>query len=88
MSIRGQFAPRSLKVRLCMGNSIRRNVYYCPKCDKTIPKEKVEKIDMELRERFGVEKLSRLRCPVCDADYIDLDRVAKGGEKNVGKVTK
>ena len=88
MSIRGQFAPRSLKVRLCMGNSIRRNVYYCPKCDKTIPKEKVEKIDMELRERFGVEKLSRLRCPVCDAEYIDLDKVAKGGEKNVGKVTK
>ena len=88
MSIRGQFAPRSLKVRLCMGNSIRRNVYYCPKCDKTIPKEKVEKIDMELRERFGVEKLSRLRCPVCDADYIDLDRVVKGGETNVGKVAK
>jgi len=88
MSIRGQFAPRSLKVRLCMGNSIRRNVYYCPKCDKTLPKEKVEKIDMELRERFGVEKLSRLRCPVCDADYIDLDRVAKGGETNVGKVAK
>lgn len=71
-----------------MGTSIRRNVYYCPKCDKTIPKEKVEKIDMELRERFGVEKLSRLRCPVYDAEYIDLDKVAKGGEKNVGKVTK
>jgi ssDNA-binding Zn-finger/Zn-ribbon topoisomerase 1 len=71
-----------------MGTSIRRNVYYCPKCDKTIPKDRVEKIDMELRERFGVEKLSRLRCPVCDAEYIDLDKVVKGGEKNVGKVAK
>jgi len=71
-----------------MGTSIQRTVYYCPKCDKTIPKDRVEKIDMELRERFGVEKLSRLRCPVCDAEYIDLDKVAKGGEKNVGKVRK
>jgi ssDNA-binding Zn-finger/Zn-ribbon topoisomerase 1 len=71
-----------------MGTSIRRNVYYCPKCDKTIPKDRVEKTDMELRERFGIEKLSHLRCPVCDTEYIDLDRVVKGGEKNVGKVTK
>ena len=71
-----------------MGTSIRRNVYYCPKCDKTIPKDRVEKTDMELRERFGIEKLSHLRCPVCDAEYIDLDKVAKEGEKNVGKVAK
>ncbi len=71
-----------------MGTSIRRNVYYCPKCDKTLPKDRVEKADMELRERFGIEKLSRLRCPVCDTEYIDLDKVAKGGEKNVGKVTR
>jgi len=71
-----------------MGTSIRRNVYYCPKCDKTLPKEKVEKIDMELRERFGIDKLSRLRCPVCDAEYIDLDKVAKEGEKNVGKIAR
>ena len=71
-----------------MGTTIRRNVYYCPKCDKTISKDRVEKIDTELRERFGVEKLSRLRCPVCDAEYIDLDKVAKGGEKNVGKIAK
>jgi len=71
-----------------MGTSIRRNVYYCPKCDKTLPKDRVEKIDMELRERFGIERLSRLRCPICDAEYIDLDKVAKEGEKNVGKVAR
>jgi ssDNA-binding Zn-finger/Zn-ribbon topoisomerase 1 len=63
-------------------------VYYCPKCDKTISKDRVEKTDMELRERFGIERLSRLRCPVCDTEYIDLDRVVKGGVENVGKVTK
>ena len=71
-----------------MGTSIRRVVYYCPKCDKTIPKDRVAKTDLELRERFGIEKLSRLRCPVCDTEYIDLDKVAKGGVKNVGKGTK
>lgn len=60
-------------------------MYYCPKCDRTIPKEKISEADRELRERFGVDKLSRLVCPVCDTEYIDLDKVRKGGEKNVGK---
>ncbi|MCX6657915.1 MAG: hypothetical protein NTY62_04410 [Euryarchaeota archaeon] len=71
-----------------MGTSIQRTVYYCPKCDKTLPKENVEKIDRELRDRFGIAKLSNLNCPVCGTEYIDLDKVAKGGEKHVGKVWK
>lgn len=64
------------------------DVYYCPKCDRTIPKERVEQVDRELRERFGVAKLSNLRCPVCDCEYIDLDRVSKEGEAHVGKTRK
>jgi ssDNA-binding Zn-finger/Zn-ribbon topoisomerase 1 len=56
-------------------------MYYCPKCNRKIPKERVDGADQELRERFGVDKLSLLRCPVCDCEYIDLDKVAKGGEK-------
>ncbi len=63
-------------------------MYYCPKCDRTISKDKVKEVDAELRARFGVDKLTRLRCPVCDAEYIDLDKVQKGGEKHVGKRTR
>jgi len=63
-------------------------VYYCPKCDRKIPKEKIREIDRELKERFGVDKLSRGRCPVCDTEYIDLDKVQKGGEKHVGKAAR
>ena len=75
-------------MRLCTGTSIQRTVYYCPKCDRILPKERVEEADKELRTRFGIDKLSSLRCPVCDTEYIDLDKVAKGGEKHVGKVSR
>ena len=60
-------------------------MYYCPKCDRTIPKERIEQANRELRTRFGVSKLAELRCPVCDTEYIDLDKVRKGGEENVGR---
>ena len=62
-----------------------RPVYYCPKCDKTISRERVEKADLELRARFGIDELSSLRCPVCDTEYIDLDSVRRGGERHVGQ---
>lgn len=62
-----------------------RSVYYCPKCDRTIPKKRIEEADRELRSRFGVSKLSSLRCPVCDTEYIDLAKVRKGGEKHIGE---
>jgi ssDNA-binding Zn-finger/Zn-ribbon topoisomerase 1 len=60
-------------------------VYYCPKCDKTLSKDRVEKTDRELRSMFGIDKLSALRCPVCGCEYIDLEKVRKGGEGHVGK---
>ncbi len=60
-------------------------MYYCPKCDRTIAKDRVEQTDRELREKFGVVKLGELRCPVCNSEYIDLDTVVKGGEKHVGE---
>lgn len=69
-------------------SAISNDVYYCPKCDRTISKERVESADRELRDRFGVDKLSSLKCPVCDCEYIDLDKVAKGGEKFVSKSRK
>jgi ssDNA-binding Zn-finger/Zn-ribbon topoisomerase 1 len=63
-------------------------VYYCPKCDRTISKERLEKADAELKQVYGISKLSTLRCPVCDCEYIDLDRVRRGGEEHVGKAKK
>lgn len=57
-------------------------MYYCPKCDRKIAKDRVEEADRELRQRFGVTKLSELRCPVCDCEYIDLDKVKQGGEQH------
>jgi hypothetical protein len=68
-----------------MGNPIRRAVYYCPKCDRTISKERMEKADHELKERFDIDRLSKRRCPVCDTEYINLDNVPDGGRKHVGK---
>ena len=64
---------------------MRFSVYYCPKCDRSISKERVEQVDRELRSRYGMDRLSSLRCPVCGTDYIDLDKVKKGGEKHVGE---
>lgn len=60
-------------------------MYYCPRCGRSIPKERVEEADRELRERFGVTALSGLRCPACDCEYIDLDKVAEGGRRHAGK---
>ncbi len=62
-----------------------RGMYYCPKCDRTIPKERIESVDRELRSKFGISKLSILRCPVCDTEYIDLDKCSKEGVHHVGK---
>jgi len=61
-------------------------MYYCPKCDRTIPKNKLEERDAELRQKFGVTKLSSLRCPVCDSEFIDLDKCSEHGTEHVGKV--
>lgn len=64
------------------------DVYYCPRCDRTIQKERLAEIDSELRLKFGNESLSRLTCPVCGAGLIDLDNVKAGGEKHVGEARK
>ncbi|MEM0343587.1 MAG: hypothetical protein QXQ13_08190 [Thermoplasmata archaeon] len=60
-------------------------MYYCPKCDRTIPKDRVEQADRELRQRFGISKLSELRCPVCDTPFVDLDKCREEGKRHVGE---
>lgn len=63
-------------------------MYYCPKCDRTLPKERVEQADRELRSKYGITKLSSLKCPVCDTEFIDLDKCKQDGKEHVGKSRK
>ncbi len=60
-------------------------MYYCPRCDRTIPKDRVAEADAELRAMFGDSSLSSLKCPVCGSDFIDLETVRDGGKEHVGK---
>lgn len=64
---------------------MQKSVYYCPKCDRTISRERLEQVDADLSERFGKSCLATMRCPVCDTDFIDLGDVTPGGEKHVGE---
>ncbi|MDH3365624.1 MAG: cytochrome c-type biogenesis protein CcmH [Thermoplasmata archaeon] len=61
------------------------DVYYCPKCDRTIPKERLESIDEELRVKFDMELAGSMRCPVCETEFIDLEHVHPEGGKHVGE---
>jgi len=45
---------------------------YCPRCEKNIPKERIEQVDMELRRRFNIDSLGRGLCPVCGTPLIEL----------------
>ncbi len=60
-------------------------MYYCPKCDRTLPKEEIDERDEKLRKEFGISMLSSLRCPVCDTEFIDLDKCKEGGAEHVGR---
>jgi hypothetical protein len=60
-------------------------VYYCPRCDRSISKERLVEIDIELKERFGRSCLSSMRCPVCETEFIDLERITPGGDCHVGE---
>jgi ssDNA-binding Zn-finger/Zn-ribbon topoisomerase 1 len=50
---------------------------YCPKCDRTIKKERLAQINQELKERYKKDSLERGLCPVCGTDLIDLEKVRK-----------
>ncbi|HSV42701.1 MAG TPA: hypothetical protein VLH13_04745 [Methanomassiliicoccales archaeon] len=43
---------------------------YCPKCDKTIPDEKLEEIHRQLVEQFKKDSLAQGKCPVCSTTLI------------------
>jgi ssDNA-binding Zn-finger/Zn-ribbon topoisomerase 1 len=47
---------------------------YCPRCEKTIKKERLAQVNRELKERFASSALDKGLCPVCG--YRLLDREA------------
>jgi len=52
---------------------------YCPRCDKSIPKEEIKE-RAKILAGIGNDSLSKGRCPVCGTSMIDMDKV-KSKEK-------
>jgi ssDNA-binding Zn-finger/Zn-ribbon topoisomerase 1 len=51
---------------------------YCPKCEKTIKKERLDEIREELRNQFDSDSLDRGVCPVCGTPLIDASKKREG----------
>jgi len=47
---------------------------YCPKCKKSLKKERLENLEKELKERFDNDSLERGLCPVCGTPLIDISQ--------------
>ncbi len=47
---------------------------YCPRCDRTIKTNDLEKLNKELKEKFGRDSLEKGDCPVCGTQLIDLSK--------------
>ena len=54
----------------CVGSG----AMYCPRCERTIKKEKLEELDQELKRRFDRDSIERGKCPVCDTPLIQLNK--------------
>jgi len=47
---------------------------YCPRCDRTLRKERLERTNEELKSMFNKDALEHGACPVCGTALIDLDK--------------
>jgi len=47
---------------------------YCPRCERTIRKERLEELDHELKRRFDKDSIERGKCPVCDTPLIQVKK--------------
>lgn len=56
---------------------------YCPKCDRSIPKENIEERSKILRDVFDDRSLEERKCPVCGTPMIDMDEVPKSRNRGV-----
>jgi len=50
---------------------------YCPKCNKSIPKDELEERARQLINMVGNDSLLKGRCPVCGTGMIDMDKVSR-----------
>jgi len=47
---------------------------YCPKCEKSIKRERIAEVNLALKERFKSDSLERGLCPVCGTRLFDLSK--------------
>ena len=47
---------------------------YCPKCEKTIKRERITEVNLTLKEKFGSNNLEKGLCPVCGIRLFDLSK--------------
>jgi uncharacterized protein with PIN domain len=47
---------------------------YCPKCDKTIKRERIAAVNLALKEKFNSNNLEKGLCPVCGTRLFDLSK--------------
>ena len=47
---------------------------YCPRCDRTINKERLKDLDQELKRKFNKDSLEHGKCPVCDTLLIKTEQ--------------
>lgn len=50
---------------------------YCPKCCKTIKKERIEAIRKELVEKYHQDPLGKGLCPVCSTPLVDVEEARR-----------
>lgn len=48
---------------------------YCPRCDRTIKKDDLGRLNQELKKRYDVDSLEKGNCPVCGTALIDLSEM-------------
>jgi len=47
---------------------------YCPRCERTIKKERLEDLNLELKRKFDKDSIEHGKCPVCDTPLIQLKK--------------
>jgi uncharacterized protein with PIN domain len=57
-----------------------RDDMYCPKCDKTIKRERIAAVNLTLKENFKNNNLEKGLCPICGTRLFDLSK--KEAEKD------
>lgn len=46
---------------------------YCPRCDRSLKKDNLERLNEELKKKFNKDALEHGNCPVCGTPLIDVE---------------